>query len=95
MVHIARTHSVSVQKRIDYVAFPLALPVWNLTSSVLLIVLSITKDDHWSPSVSFDVTLSECTAPLFTQPIAACDRQKFFDPESVAIFDSLCDNFYI
>ena len=55
--------------------------------------MSIIKADHWSPSVSFDFTLSECTAPLCSHRLAACNRQKFSDPDSVAYFDSLCDNF--
>ena len=79
------TPSLTDRTRIDYVAIPSSVPVWNLTSSVLPIILSIIKADHWSPSVSFDVTLSECTAPRCSHCIAACDRQKFSDPDSVAI----------
>ena len=95
--HIGSNHtytpSLTDRKRIDYVANPSSVPVWNLTSSVLLIISSIIKADHWSPSVSFDVTLYECTAPLCSHRIAACERQKLSDPESVTISDNLCDDF--
>ena len=90
-VRVTPIPSFNVRKRVDYAAKPVSIPVCSLTPNVLLIVVSIIKDDHWSPSLSFNVTLSECTAPLCTHRIAARDRQKFFDPESVAIFDYLCD----
>ena len=87
------TPSLTDRKRIDYVAIPSSIPAWNLKSSVLPIILFIIKADRWSPSISFDVTLSECTAPLCSHRIAACKKQKFSDPASVAIFDTLCDDF--
>ena len=61
----------------------------------VFLFLSITKDDHWSPSLSFDVTFSECTTSLCPHRIAVCDRHKFSDPESVAAFDLLCHDFEV
>jgi hypothetical protein len=72
----SRTYTTSSSnRRIDYIAIPNSLTVWSLRSTVLPIALSIIKDDHWSPSLKFNVFF-DCSPvqPLFPHRVAICDR---------------------